>query len=304
MNHPSKPISLSGQVAIVTGSGRGLGLAFAQALARAGARVVVNDIDPATAEAAVASILAEGGQAVHEVVPVGTAEAADRLVSKAVDTWGRLDILCANAGILRDRVLWNMSDEDFDAVIHTHLRGTFTCARAAVRRMREQGQGGRLVLLASPAGQRGNFGQTSYSAAKAGIAGFARTWAMECAKSAITVNAIVPVAYTQMVASMPAFAPYAEAVARGEPLPTELRQRMGLGTSADVAPLLVFLASEQARHITGQCIGLGGDKLSLWSHPQELRSAYREGGWSAEDIARVWDSSVGIEPQSLGMPPL
>ena len=135
-----------------------------------------------------------------------------------------------------------------------------------------------LVLLASPAGQRGNFGQTSYSAAKAGIAGFARTWAMECAKSAITVNAIVPVAYTQMVASMPAFAPYAEAVARGEPLPTELRQRMGLGTAADVAPLLVFLASEQARHITGQCIGLGGDKLTLWSHPQELRSAYREGG--------------------------
>lgn len=296
-------IDLDGRVAIVTGSGRGLGLAFAKALARAGARVVVNDIDPATAEAAAAAIVAEGGQAVCEVAAVGSSEAADRLVAKAVDTWGRLDVLCTNAGILRDKVLWNMSDDDFDAVIHTHLRGTFTCARAAVRQMRAQGGGGRLVLVGSPAGQRGNFGQGNYAAAKAGIAAMARTWAMECAKSAITVNAIVPVAWTQMVASMPAMALYAPLVERGEPLPPAVRQRMGLGLPEDVAPLVVFLASQQAGGITGQCLGLGGDKLALWSHPQELRSAFQARGWTAEDIARNWASSVGQEPQSFGIPP-
>jgi len=295
-------IDLSGQVAVVTGSGRGLGLAFAQALARAGAAVVVNDVDAQAAEAAVQAIVGEGGRAVAEVVPVGSAEAADRLVARAVASFGKLDLMCANAGILRDRVLWNMSDEDFDSVIHTHLRGTFTCARAAVRQMREQGHGGSLVLISSLSGQRGNFGQTNYSAAKAGIAAFARTWAMECAKSDITVNAIVPVAYTQMVATIPSLAPLAELVARGEPLPSDVRQRLGLGLAEDVAPLLVFLASAHARKVTGQCIGIGGDKLSLWSHPQEVRVAYREGGWSPERIAGVWDSSIGLELQSVGVP--
>ena len=158
-------------MAIVTGSGRGLGLAFAQALARAGAAVVVNDVDAASRRA--------GGRrryARRAVAPSprssrsARAEAADRLVARAVDVFGRLDIMCTNAGILRDRVLWNLRDDDFDAVIETHLRGSFTCARAAVRRMREQGEGGRVVLLASISGQRGNFGQTNYAAAKAGIA--------------------------------------------------------------------------------------------------------------------------------------
>ncbi|TFY97407.1 SDR family NAD(P)-dependent oxidoreductase [Ramlibacter rhizophilus] len=298
-----KAIDLNGQVAVVTGSGRGLGLAFAHALARAGARVVVNDIDADTAQAAAQAIVAEGGEAVCEVAAVGSTDAAERLVARAVDTWGRLDVMCANAGILRDKVLWNMSDEDFDAVIHTHLRGTFTCARAAVRQMRAQGQGGRLVLVASPAGQRGNFGQGNYAAAKAGIAAMARTWAMECAKSAITVNAMVPVAWTQMVASIPALAPVAEALARGEPLPADVRQRLGMGTPEDVAPLLVFLASRQAVDVTGQCIGIGGDKLALWSHPQEAAVAYREGGWTAEAIAAHWRGAVGLHPQSIGMPP-
>ncbi len=293
-------IDLSGQVAIVTGSGRGLGLAFAQALARAGAAVVVNDIDAATADAAVESIVAAGGKAVAEVVAVGSSEAADRLVARALASFGRLDILCSNAGILRDRVLWNLGDDDFDRVIETHLRGSFTCARAAVRQMRQQGDGGRIVLIASISGQRGNFGQTNYSAAKAGIAAFARTWALECARAKITVNAIVPVAMTQMVATIPALAPYAEASQRGEPLPSSLRKGLGLGLPEDVAPLLVFLASQQAAEVTGQCIGIGGDKLSLWSHPREVRVAYRDGGWSAEAIAESWAGSVGQQLESYG----
>ena len=295
-----QPIDLTGQVAVVTGSGRGLGLAFAQALARAGAAVVVNDVDPAAANQAVESIVSAGGLAVAEVVAVGSGEAADRLVSRAVDSYGRLDIMCTNAGILRDKVLWNLRDEEFDEVVEIHLRGSFTCARAAVQRMREQGQGGRVVLLASISGQRGNFGQTNYAAAKAGIAAFARTWALECARSNITVNAIVPAAMTQMVATIPALKPYAEAAARGEPLPAALRSGLGLGLPEDVAPLLVFLASKHAEHISGQCIGIGGDKLSLWSHPKEVRAAYREGGWSAEAIAETWATSVGQQLETYG----
>lgn len=297
-------LNLDGKVAIVTGSGQGLGLAFAQALAKAGAAVVVNDINAAAAASAVALIELAGGRAVAEVVPVGSAQAADQLVARAVEAFGRLDILCTNAGNLKDKVLWNLTDDDFDSVINTHLRGTFTCARSAVRHMRAQGSGGRIILIGSPAGQRGNPGQTAYAAAKAGIAAFARTWSMECARSAITVNAIIPVAFTRMVATIPAFAPFAGNVARGEPLPDRLRKGLGMGTPEDVAPLLVFLASDQAAHLTGQCIGIGGDKLALWSHPKEIRSAFSDGGWRAESIAELWSATVGQELESVGLPPI
>src|SRR5258706_11172257 len=264
---------LDGKVAIVTGSGRGLGLAFAKGLAKFGAAVIVNDVDEQAAQDAVNAIRDSGGRADAEIVPVGSAEAADRLVNRAVESFGRLDLMCTNAGILRDKVLWNMSDEDFDRVIETHLRGTFTCVRSAVRRIREQGEGGRIVVITSIAGQRGNFGQTNYAAAKAGIAAFARTWAIECAKARITVNAIAPIAMTQMVESIPAMAPFVAAIQRGEPLPDRMRKGMGMGLPEDVVPLLIFLASDEAKNITGQCIGIGGDKLSLWSHPQEIRVA-------------------------------
>jgi NAD(P)-dependent dehydrogenase (short-subunit alcohol dehydrogenase family) len=292
-------LRLDGQVAIVTGSGRGLGLAFAEALAAAGAAVVVNDVDADAAQQEVDTIAAQGGKAVAEVVPVGTAEAADRLVQRALDAFGRLDVLVANAGILRDRVLWNMSDDEFDAVIHTHLRGTFTCVRSAARYLRGRGEGGRIVLVSSIAGQRGNFGQTNYAAAKAGIAAFARTWALELARAQIAVNAIVPIALTRMLATVPGMGPHVEAAERGEPIPPHIR-RLGFGTPADVAALVVFLASAQGAGVTGQCIGIGGDKLSLWSHPQEVKVALKDGGWRADDIAEAWKTSVGQEPQSYG----
>ncbi|MEV5973372.1 SDR family oxidoreductase [Streptomyces sp. NPDC051921] len=301
MSHPST-VDLTGKVAVVTGSGRGLGLAYASALAAAGARVVVNDLDEEVARRAVDTIVEAGGQAVAEAVAVGTAEAADRLIARAVDAFGRLDVLVTNAGILRDRVLWKMTDDDFDAVVTTHLKGTFTCARAAAVRMREQGEGGRLILIGSPAGQRGNFGQTNYAAAKAGIAAMARTWSMELAKADITVNAVVPVAATAMTETIPAFAPYVEAMKRGEPLPAFLRQGEGFGTPEDCAALVPFLASDAARGITGQCIGIGGDRLALWSHPREVATAYADGGWTPDAIAAAWHTSVGREPQTVGIP--
>jgi NAD(P)-dependent dehydrogenase (short-subunit alcohol dehydrogenase family) len=295
-------IDLTGKVAVVTGSGRGLGLAYATELAGAGASVVVNDVDEAVAEAAVKSITDAGGTAVAEVVPVGTSEAAQALVDRAVGEFDRLDVLVNNAGILRDATLWKMTDDDFDAVITTHLRGTFTCTRAAVIRMREQGEGGRIICVGSPTGQRGNFGQTNYAAAKAGIAAFARTWSMELGRANITANAIVPVAATAMTETIPAFAPYIEAMKNGEPLPDFLRKGEGFGTPEDCAALVPFLASEAARQITGQAIGIGGDKVALWSHPQEIRAAYADGGWTPQGLADVWATSVGAEPQSVGIP--
>ena len=294
-------IRLDGKVAIVTGSGRGIGLAAARALAASGASVVVNDVDEQAAQAAVAAIEQAGGAAVAAVAPIGSTEAAELCVDRALSAFGRLDAMCANAGILRDRVLWNTTDEDFDAVIATHLRGTFTCARAAMRHFRSRPGGGRLILLASIAGQRGNFGQTAYSAAKAGIAAYARTWSMECGKAGVTVNAIVPNALTRMVATIPLFAEAAAAAERGEPIPAKLRAGMGMGTAEDVAPLFVFLASDQSAGITGQCIGIGGDKLSLWSHPQEIGAAYHDGGWTVDAIADAWGRDVGQVPQSVGI---
>ncbi|MFC9930010.1 SDR family NAD(P)-dependent oxidoreductase [Streptomyces sp. NPDC127190] len=296
-------MDLSGKVAVVTGSGRGLGLAYAKALAAAGAAVVVNDVDGDAAATAVKEIGSAGGRAVAEVAAVGTTEAAEALVARAVEAFGRLDVMVTNAGVLRDRVLWKMTDEDFDTVVQVHLRGTFTCVRAAVERMREQGGGGRIIVAGSPAGQRGNFGQTNYAAAKAGIAAMVRTWAMELAKAGITANAVIPVAATAMTKTIPVFAPHVEALEQhGTPLPDSLRKGEGFGTAEDVAPLITFLASDASAAITGQCIGIGGDKLALWSHPQEISVAYADGGWSAEAIAAAWPVTVGRVPETYGIP--
>ncbi|MFF0473749.1 SDR family NAD(P)-dependent oxidoreductase [Streptomyces sp. NPDC004284] len=296
-------VDLSGKVAVVTGSGRGLGLAYARSLAAAGASVVINDVDTDAAVEAVRLIAADGGQAVAEVVPVGSAEAAEALVARAVDTYGRLDVMVTNAGVLRDRVLWKMTDEDFDTVVEVHLRGTFTCVRAAVERMRAQGEGGRIVVAGSPAGQRGNFGQTNYAAAKAGIAAMVRTWGMELAKAGITANAVIPVAATAMTKTIPVFAPHVEALEKdGIAFPDSLRKGEGFGTPEDVAGLVTFLASDAAAGVTGQCVGIGGDKLSLWSHPQEVSVAYADGGWSAEAIAAAWPVTVGRTPETFGIP--
>jgi NAD(P)-dependent dehydrogenase (short-subunit alcohol dehydrogenase family) len=297
---------VSGKTAIVTGASSGLGAAMAEGLAAAGAAVVVNDLDADAAHETVAIVVADGGRAVAEIAPVGTTETAEALVARAVDAFGRLDVMVTNAGVLRDKVLWKMDDEDFDLVVQTHLRGTFTCARAAAIRMREQGEGGRIVVVGSPAGQRGNFGQTNYAAAKAGIAAFARTWALELARSEITVNAIVPTAWTAMTATIPVYAHLAELVDAGEPLPDEVRQAHAVGMPEDCAPLVVFLASDAGAAVTGQAIGIGGDRLTMWSHPEEVTAAFRIGGWSAEEIARAWSTTVGAAAQGYGvrLPPL
>ena len=299
-------MSLDGKVAIVTGSGRGLGLAYAQELGRQGASVVVNDIDADVANDAVASITSAGGRAVAVVAPVGPTETAKQLVSTAVGEFGRLDVVVTNAGVLRDTVLWKMSDDDFDTVVNVHLRGTFTTVREAVLHMREQGKGGRIICIGSPTGQRGTFGQTNYSAAKAGIVGMVRTWAMELKRAGITANAVVPVAATAMTATVPYFAAAIEAVEAGEPIADFFRHDLGFGTADDVAPLIAYLASEAAGDITGQVIGVGGDRIQLWTHPTPAVTVYEQGGWTTDALEARLKEALGESWQSVGesFPPL
>jgi NAD(P)-dependent dehydrogenase (short-subunit alcohol dehydrogenase family) len=302
----TEPIRLNGKVVIVTGAGRGLGRAYAEALAGAGAAVVVNDVDADAAAEVANAITAGGGDAVVAAGGVGTAEVADRLVQAATNTFGRLDVMVTNAGVLRDAVLWKMTDEAFDEVIHTHLRGTFTCARAAAIRFRDQGDGGRIIVVGSPAGQHGNFGQTNYAAAKAGIVAFARTWAMELQRAAVAVNAIVPTAWTAMTASIPIYAPLAQRVERGEPLPQQVRRDHALGMPKDCAPLVVWLSSDASAEVTGQAIGIGGDVMTLYSHPSQARTAVHDGGWTPEAVGLAWrDRFAELEqPSGVVLSPL
>jgi 3-oxoacyl-[acyl-carrier protein] reductase len=293
-------MTLDQKTAIVTGSGRGLGLAYARELARRGAAVVVNDVDATAAAAAVEAITEEGGRATAVVAPVGPTATADALVAAAVEQFGGLDILVTNAGLLRDRSLLKMTDADFDEVIAVHLRGTFTCVRAAYAHFKEREAAGRIITIGSPTGQRGNFGQTNYAAAKAGIVGMTRTWALEMARSRVTVNAVIPVASTVMTRTVPYFAAAVAAEDRGEAMPAFFRHELGFGTADDVAGLIAFLASDAAAGITGQAIGVGGDRLQLWSHPEPVLDAYHEGGWSAEALERELPTLLEGRLQSVG----
>lgn len=293
-------MSLAGKVAVVTGSGAGLGLAYAQELARQGAAVIINDVSQDAADAAVASITEAGGKAAAVVAPVGSSETAQQLVDTAVQTFGGLDILVTNAGILRDKSLLKMTDDDFDAVINVHLRGTFTCVRAAYAYFKENGVAGRIVCIGSPTGQRGNFGQTNYAAAKAGIVGMVRTWAMEMKKAGVTVNAVIPVAATAMTKTVPFFQKAVEADERGEAMPEFFRRELGFGPAQDVAGVIAFLSSDEAAGVTGQAVGVGGDRLQVWSHPEAVVQEYHEGGWDYQTMLTEGRSILEANVQSVG----
>jgi NAD(P)-dependent dehydrogenase (short-subunit alcohol dehydrogenase family)/acyl dehydratase/putative sterol carrier protein len=240
---------LEGKVAIVTGAGGGLGRSHALALAAEGAKVVVNDpgvsrdgsggAGARMADTVVAEIKKAGGEAVANYDSV--ADAGDKIVKAAVDAFGKVDILVNNAGILRDKTIHNMTDDMWDLVLAVHLRGTFLCTRAAAKVMKEKGAGGRIINTTSVAGLKGNFGQSNYSAAKAGIYGFTMTASMELLKDGITVNAIAPIAKTRMTEEI-------------DSVPAEYRPE-------EVSPLVVYFASELAKDVTGRIIGVHGRHL-------------------------------------------
>jgi NAD(P)-dependent dehydrogenase (short-subunit alcohol dehydrogenase family) len=284
---------LEGRVAVVTGAGRGIGREFALALAREGAAVVVNDIGVGlrgdeTGEDPAAEVCAEikssGGRAVPAYDSVSDYDAAGRIIQTAIDSFGQIDILVNNAGIVRDRTLVKMGPEDFDAVIATHLTGTFNCAQHAVGPMKEAGYG-RIINITSSAGLRGNFGQTNYAAAKAGIMGMTFVWALELGRSGITANAMAPAGATRMTANL-----YQE----GEEPPATLDPSLN-------TPIVVYLASERAAAVNGQLFGRSDWAFTLFQHPKQIAWMSREGGWDAESVADQFDVMLGQHLQPVGM---
>jgi NAD(P)-dependent dehydrogenase (short-subunit alcohol dehydrogenase family) len=287
-------VLLQNKASAVTGSGQGIGRAIAKALAAEGASVVVNDINFANAEKVAAEIVEAGGRAVADGSDISTMHGAEAMVNHCVEAFSGIDILVNNAGILRDRMSFNMSEEEWDAVQAVCLKGTFACTKFASNHMRAQGRGGRIINIASRSGLRGNVGQANYAAAKAGVLGFTRTVCQELKKYGITVNAISPRAVTDMTNSVP------EEVKKKKDaswVGTSVRKR---GEPENVAPLAVFLALDESDWINGQVVGLGGDKLSLWSHPHEVAEAFIFGGWNVDNLRSLFKTSVGYELQSVG----
>ncbi len=281
---------LAGKVVAVTGAGRGIGRAVALGAAAQGARVVVNDYgvsiegggEPTSevAAAVVKEIAAAGGEAVAVADDIATMAGGQRLVDVALAEYGRIDGVVCVAGILRERMLFNMSEEEWDPVVATHLKGTFTVFRAASAVMRKQG-GGTLIGFTS-GNHQGSVSQANYSAAKGGIISLVRSAALGLHKYGVTANAVAPVARTRMSANVP----------------MELTE---IGEPEDVAALVVYLLSERAREegITGQVYTIAGRKLAVWAQPRELRAGYGEVPWTPERIAEFLPGTVGVDPMPM-----
>jgi NAD(P)-dependent dehydrogenase (short-subunit alcohol dehydrogenase family) len=282
---------LDGRVAIVTGAGRGIGREEALLLARHGAKVVVNDLggghdgagaDAGPAATVVAEIRAFGGEAAANTESVSDWKAAERMVRQAIDTFGALHVVVNNAGILRDRMIFNMDESDVDAVLAVHLKGTFALTRHACVHWREQHKAGRpvhgrLINTSSDSGLLGNTGQTNYGAAKAGIAALTVIAAKEMARYGVTANAVAPSAVTRMTV---------DAMGRGavEEVPAQMIDAAG---PAHVAPLVAWLASERAGHVNGEVFRAGNGRVNLFR------------GWHT--VAQVGDFAHGVwDPAELG----
>lgn len=283
---------LRGKVAVVTGAGRGIGRGVALELADQGAKVVVNDYGVSLdgraptsepAEAVVAEIRAAGGEAVANACSVAEWDSAKRIIDQAVETFGRLDVVVTCAGFLRDRMVFNMNEEEWDAVLGVHLKGTFNCVRHAAPLMREQ-RGGRLITFSSGAGMFGNPGQANYGAAKAGISGLTKVVARDLGRYGITANSICPVAATRM--TMTEATLKAREIRKQQGIVREesaLRQLENLKPE-DVAPLVAFLASDFAAHVNGQMFLCAGTSYSLLSLPRAEKTLYKEGRWTLDEL--------------------
>lgn len=273
---------LEGKVALITGGGRGVGRGIALAMAQAGARVVVNDLgatldgqadNEQPAAEVVAAIRDMGGEAIVDGGSVADWDAAQAMVKAAVDTFGRIDIVVNNAGILRDVMFFKMSEQEFDDVVAVHLKGSFNVSRAAAPFFKNQNSGS-YVHMTSTSGLIGNFGQANYSAAKLGIAALSKSIALDMQRFGVRSNAVAPFAWTRMVDSIPNETP--EQQKRVESLKKLVPER--------VAPFVVGLCAEGAKDVSGQIFGVRNNEIYLFSQPRPIRSAHRGEGWTPESV--------------------
>ncbi|GIP59469.1 SDR family NAD(P)-dependent oxidoreductase [Paenibacillus sp. FSL W8-0186] len=273
-------MQLNQQTAVITGSSRGIGRAIALRMAQEGARVVVNGTDASRVNEVVEEIHQNGGVAIGIAESVHTMKGGARIISAAMAEFGQVDILVNNAGIIRDKMAHKLSEEDWDAVINTHLKGAFSCIHAALPGMRERRQGC-IINMTSTAALTGTAGQLNYSAAKAGLLGMTWTLALELSDYGISVNAIAPAALTDMSA------PYVErarrdAEAAGQSLPDYWR----IGTPEEAAELAVALSLPQCRELSGEIFSVNGGDIGLWARPKhELLTSRKSGHWMASEIA-------------------
>ena len=293
---------LKDKVAVVTGSGRGIGRGIALLLAEEGAKVVVNDLGGSVdgegasttpAQEVVNEIKAKGGDAVANGDSVATMEGGENIIKTALDNFGKLDIVVAVAGILRDRMLFNMTEEEWDAVIAVHLKGTFSVVKPASILFRQQ-RSGKIIAFSSTSGLYGNSGQANYGAAKDGIAGLIRGIARDLGRYGVTANAISPGADSRMTQSVPQSARDIRAAsgieAQSAVTPLELNR-----DPEDVAPMVAWLVSDEANDVNGQVFHCQGGQISLMSNPYEERTLRKVGRWSVEEIDAMFAGTLGMD---------
>jgi NAD(P)-dependent dehydrogenase (short-subunit alcohol dehydrogenase family) len=270
------------KVVVVTGSGRGIGREIAFLMAEHGAKVVVNDTGASVsgesesaspAEEVVAAIKAKGGEAVANSDSVAEWAGAQKIIATAVDTFGRIDCVVNNAGILRDKIFHQMTPEDFDLVVKVHLNGSFYVSRAAAEHFRNQ-KSGAFVHMTSTSGIVGNFGQANYSAAKMGILGLSKSIALDMQRYNVRSNCISPFAWSRMVGAIP-----------DTPDQKERLDKIKTMTPDKIAPFAVFLGSDAAKDVNGQILAVRRNEIFLISHPRPVRSIHRSEGWTPQTIA-------------------
>jgi NAD(P)-dependent dehydrogenase (short-subunit alcohol dehydrogenase family) len=281
---------LKGKAAVVTGAARGVGREIARLMAKHGARVVVNDYggsevgtgsDRKPADEVVEEIRKDGGEAVANYDSVASMAGGQSIVQTAMDAFGRIDIVVNNAGILRDRMIFNMTEEEWDAVINTHLKGSFAVTRAAAPIMREQ-KWGRFINMTSTSGLIGNVGQANYAAAKLGIFGLTKATALDMARYNVTANCISPFAWTRMIGTIPT-------ETEAQKARVEKIKKL---SPAHIAPVAAFLASDIAKDITGQVFGVRGKEIMLFGHERPIMRVHHDEGWTPARIADMFPGTL------------